>query len=62
MIIDIKTSFCPICKKPAMKPYSPFCSHRCGQIDLGKWFNEDYRAPTDVYESDATDQDFDAPE
>ena len=25
----------------------PFCSLRCKQIDLGRWFNEDYGLPVD---------------
>jgi endogenous inhibitor of DNA gyrase (YacG/DUF329 family) len=31
---------------PAEVPYRPFCSERCRLIDLGKWFNEDYRIST----------------
>jgi hypothetical protein len=23
----------------------PFCSDRCRQIDLGRWFNEEYSMP-----------------
>jgi endogenous inhibitor of DNA gyrase (YacG/DUF329 family) len=27
-----------------MQPkFRPFCSARCAQIDLGRWFAEDYR-------------------
>ncbi|MDC0738943.1 DNA gyrase inhibitor YacG [Cognatishimia sp. SS12] len=37
---------CPICKKPAEKHYRPFCSKRCADIDLGKWFGEEYAVPT----------------
>jgi endogenous inhibitor of DNA gyrase (YacG/DUF329 family) len=25
--------------------FRPFCSPRCAQIDLGRWFAEDYRIP-----------------
>lgn len=38
---------CPICKKPAIVDHRPFCSKRCAQIDLGRWFGEVYRAPVD---------------
>jgi endogenous inhibitor of DNA gyrase (YacG/DUF329 family) len=38
---------CPICGRPAAPPYRPFCSARCGQIDLGRWLKGDYRIPTD---------------
>jgi len=33
---------CPTCSKPAEKPYSPFCSRRCAQADLGRWFSGQY--------------------
>jgi endogenous inhibitor of DNA gyrase (YacG/DUF329 family) len=36
---------CPICAKPADPNYSPFCSRRCADIDLGRWLNESYRVP-----------------
>ena len=38
---------CPICKKPATEEFSPFCSLRCANIDLGKWFQEQYVIETD---------------
>jgi len=36
---------CPICKQPAVKPHSPFCSRHCAHIDLGHWMNESYSIP-----------------
>jgi len=33
---------CPTCSKPAEKPHSPFCSRRCAQADLGRWFSGQY--------------------
>ena len=41
----VKGRRCPICKQPAVVAFSPFCSKRCGQIDLGRWLGEAYRAP-----------------
>ncbi len=38
---------CPVCSKPAEARYRPFCSRRCADIDLGRWFKESYRVPTD---------------
>ncbi|HQT67954.1 MAG: DNA gyrase inhibitor YacG [Rhodospirillales bacterium 20-60-12] len=38
-------SKCPICRKPSLPAHKPFCSARCRQIDLGRWFTEDYRLP-----------------
>lgn len=37
------TSKCPICKKPSVFKYRPFCSKRCADIDLGHWFKGDYK-------------------
>lgn len=36
---------CPICRKPADPKYRPFCSRRCGDIDLGKWLTGAYVIP-----------------
>jgi uncharacterized protein len=33
---------CPLCKKAAQAPHLPFCSKRCADIDLGKWFSNTY--------------------
>ena len=36
-------SKCPICKKPVVLEFRPFCSKRCADIDLSHWFRGDYR-------------------
>ncbi|MEH6405479.1 MAG: DNA gyrase inhibitor YacG [Sneathiella sp.] len=36
---------CPQCQKETAKEFRPFCSKRCQQLDLGKWFNESYVIP-----------------
>ena len=36
---------CPICKKPRNTQFQPFCSARCRDIDLAKWFGDDYAVP-----------------
>ncbi len=33
---------CPICRKEAVDAYRPFCSKRCADIDLAKWFSGSY--------------------
>ena len=33
---------CPICGKAADEKLKPFCSKRCADIDLGKWFKGSY--------------------
>jgi endogenous inhibitor of DNA gyrase (YacG/DUF329 family) len=34
---------CPICGKPRVKAYSPFCSKRCADVDLHRWLAGVYR-------------------
>jgi uncharacterized protein len=36
---------CPICGRPRVAEYRPFCSARCRDVDLGRWFGEAYRVP-----------------
>nr|WP_319948988.1 DNA gyrase inhibitor YacG [uncultured Shimia sp.] len=38
---------CPQCKKDTVQQYRPFCSKRCADIDLGKWFSGDYAVPSE---------------
>ncbi|MHA7852333.1 DNA gyrase inhibitor YacG [Roseovarius sp.] len=37
---------CPICQKPTDTRFRPFCSKRCADVDLGKWFGGDYAVPS----------------
>jgi len=43
---------CPVCSQPTVLDYHPFCSRRCADIDLGRWFNEDYRIPAEDHAKD----------
>lgn len=36
---------CPICRKPAVRAHTPFCSKRCADVDLGRWMGGDYAIP-----------------
>ena len=36
---------CPVCGKPLEARFKPFCSRRCADIDLGRWFKGDYAIP-----------------
>ena len=36
---------CPICAKPEAQGFRPFCSKRCADIDLGRWFKGGYAIP-----------------
>lgn len=46
---------CPICGKPSAKPFTPFCSKRCADIDLGRWLKGVYAIP--VSEAEGTEED-----
>jgi uncharacterized protein len=38
-----KTPACPICRKaPASAKFTPFCSRRCADLDLGRWLKGSY--------------------
>lgn len=36
---------CPICGKPAVAAYRPFCSPRCADVDLHRWLAGAYVLP-----------------
>jgi endogenous inhibitor of DNA gyrase (YacG/DUF329 family) len=36
---------CVICGKPQTDRYKPFCSKRCADIDLHRWFSGAYAVP-----------------
>ena len=47
-------AICPICKRnPAEVDYRPFCSKRCADVDLSRWFTGGYAIP--VRDDEPTD-------
>lgn len=53
---------CPICRKPVgaapeVARWRPFCSPRCAEVDLGRWFGETYRVPGGPAEELPSDDD-----
>ncbi|GAB5426916.1 MAG: DNA gyrase inhibitor YacG [Devosia indica] len=36
---------CPICGKPMVEEFKPFCSRRCADIDLNRWLTGNYVIP-----------------
>lgn len=36
---------CPICGKPRVARLAPFCSQRCKDRDLARWFGDGYAVP-----------------
>lgn len=37
---------CPICQKETVAQWRPFCSKRCGDVDLGRWLTSGYAVPS----------------
>jgi endogenous inhibitor of DNA gyrase (YacG/DUF329 family) len=46
------TAKCPICKKPADPALRPFCSKRCADVDLQRWFTGRYAIPGKADDTD----------
>ncbi|CAN5228105.1 DNA gyrase inhibitor YacG [soil metagenome] len=36
---------CPVCAKPSLQKYHPFCSARCAKVDLNRWLTGRYAIP-----------------
>ncbi len=39
------TKLCPICRKLRAEEFKPFCSPRCRDRDLARWFSDSYAVP-----------------
>ena len=48
-----KAPSCPICGRPVVMEFKPFCSKRCADIDLSRWLGEVYRVPVEGEEEGA---------
>jgi len=46
---------CPICGKPSVQAFHPFCSARCAQIDLNRWLSGAYVIPAEKDPEDDED-------
>ncbi|MDP2358582.1 MAG: DNA gyrase inhibitor YacG [Beijerinckiaceae bacterium] len=53
---------CPICRKPGVLHYKPFCSRRCADVDLGRWLVGAYAVPVAPEETDDDEVDGDSRE
>ena len=47
---------CPICSKPGVPAYRPFCSKRCADVDLGRWLRGAYVIPGQPQDDLSSDQ------
>ena len=56
-----RTPCCPLCGKPRAQRFRPFCSARCRDVDLGRWFGEVYTVPAAEPGYDEPEDEDDAP-
>lgn len=56
-----QTPKCPICKKPQEHKFRPFCSKRCADVDLSRWFKGNYAVPAEEPLEGIDDEDESAP-
>lgn len=47
---------CVICGKPQDEKYRPFCSKRCADVDLNRWFSGAYAIPAEDQSDEAAPQ------
>jgi endogenous inhibitor of DNA gyrase (YacG/DUF329 family) len=38
---------CTICSRKVTEKYKPFCSKRCADVDLARWFTGSYAIPAE---------------
>ena len=51
---------CPICSKPRVDAFKPFCSGRCRDVDLHRWLNGSYAIAGESVEDEAVSRPDDA--
>jgi endogenous inhibitor of DNA gyrase (YacG/DUF329 family) len=55
---DTAPKKCPICGKPSVDQFKPFCSKRCADVDLNRWLTGNYVIPArDDEPGDGEDED-----
>lgn len=47
---------CPICGKPAVERFRPFCSGRCKDVDLNRWLKGAYAIPAAETDDDSGEE------
>ena len=61
---NARAAACPICGKPALAEFRPFCSRRCADVDLNRWLSGVYAVPVteDEEEDERRDEGGDRPD
>ncbi len=50
-----RVSRCAICGKPQDQKFKPFCSKRCADVDLNRWFSGGYAIASEEEDSPGDD-------
>ncbi|MDY7523753.1 DNA gyrase inhibitor YacG [Sphingomonas sp. AAP5] len=53
---------CPLCGKPPLAAFSPFCSQGCRDRDLLQWLGEGYAIPVRTLPSEDDEDGLDTPQ
>ncbi len=53
---EVAKSLCPICGRASAERFVPFCSRRCADVDLGRWFKGSYSIPGEAARDDEPDE------
>ena len=53
---------CPLCGKPPLTAFSPFCSQGCRDRDLLQWLGEGYAIPVRTLPSEDDEDGLDTPQ
>lgn len=48
---------CAVCGKPQAEEFKPFCSRRCADVDLQRWFAGTYAIPSEAAPHEGRDAD-----
>jgi endogenous inhibitor of DNA gyrase (YacG/DUF329 family) len=48
----VSAGACPTCGKPIVHQFRPFCSKRCADVDLHRWFSGQYAIPVKADEDE----------
>jgi endogenous inhibitor of DNA gyrase (YacG/DUF329 family) len=54
MTAQAPSKVCPLCGKPMLERYKPFCSKRCADVDLHHWLSGKYAIPGGPSDEDET--------
>ena len=53
---------CPICRRPSTEAYAPFCTKRCADVDLQRWFSGAYALPPGDKDEEDSPRESDLPD